>query len=120
MFHNTQMFLIMDDPVPEHIKQTFKLSQTRLGWESDLSGLNVNVRGEDIDLSAAGYLIVYANDDWHHNAAIGLHDQLKALRYDAMILGIPVEVEVKEVESNISKYTITGNIMPMPPFPGKP
>jgi hypothetical protein len=93
-YPTTQMLLLLDDPIPEHIKQTFKLTQGTRGWESDLSGIDVAVLGQDIDVKAAGYVVVYADDEWHQNAAVGLFGQLKSLRQDALILGIPVEVEV--------------------------
>lgn len=95
LYSETQMFLVMDTAaLPEHIKQTFKLHPNAHGWESDLSGIAVGVEGQDILMSAAGYVVVYANNDWHRKKALELYDQIHALRQDAILLGIPVEVEV--------------------------
>jgi hypothetical protein len=118
-FFDTQMFLVMDtDVLPEHIKQTFQISPGFHGWRSDLSGIVVNVAGQDIDLQANGYVLVYANDDWHRKEAISLYDQIKALRHGAMVMSIPVEVAVG-VQSPLTNF-FGGSIIPIPHFPGNP
>ena len=91
------MFLVMDSVVlPEHIKHTFKLSETEKGWWSGLGGLDVAVEGDEINLKAAGYVIVYASNIWHINKATEMYDQIRGLRYDALLMGIPVEVDLKQ------------------------
>lgn len=112
----------MDDPVPEHVMQTFKLVHGSRDWESDLSGIEVAVEGGNINMQAAGYVIVYASNTWHQGVALELHNQIKALRHEALVLAIPVEVEVKEVEETPFQIGLVGNTIPIPrpPFPGKP
>lgn len=98
MFPITQMFLVLDHQVlPKHIQETFKLhlKASGSGWESDLTGIDVALMGDDINMSAGGYVVVYAQNTWHAGKAGDLYDQIKSLRRDAIQLVIPVEVEVK-------------------------
>lgn len=107
-YPETQMILVMDHKdLPQHIRQTFRLFPSERGtrWESDLTAIQVATEGEDINLSAAGYVVVYASNTWHAQAAQNLHDQIKSLRGDAVVVMIPVEVE----EATLTKF-----IMPTP------
>lgn len=117
----TQMILIMDDPVPQHIRQTFLLNKGARGWESDLSAVHVAVEGDDIDMSAGGYVVIYASNDWHSRAAINLYEQIKSLRKDAVVVMLPVEVEVKEEEEDethrMLRLAVQGGTFTLPTFP---
>lgn len=91
-----QMILVMDDPVPEHIQQTFKLSRNGYGWSTDLPGWSMLMLGEEIDLQAEGYTIIHADNSWHAMKAANIFVQLRELRKDALVMLLPVEVEKEE------------------------
>lgn len=107
-----QMILVMDHAVlPEHLKQTFMLYEVQGGWASRLS-VDVAVEGQNIDLDADGYVIVYAFNEWHINRALELKNQIKQLRTGAQVLMLPVSTEVTEPPK--TEETFSFSFIPIP------
>lgn len=114
MHNNTQMILVMDhDELPAHIRQTFKLVEENGRWTTDLSNITLAFEGDNLDMDAPGYMVVFANNTWHQMSAANLYNQIKALRSDAQIIFIPVEVAE---DQGPFLMRIGGGV----PFPGMP
>ena len=84
-------FLVMDDPIPDHIQKTFGFGE-KDGALKHYTDCPVIRMGETINLGRhiEFAVIIYQASDWHSEQAYQLLQQLRDLYPDLKVLSLPV------------------------------
>lgn len=71
--------------------------------------------GDEINLKATGYVIVFADNEWHGAKAYDLYHQIKGLRSDAAVMVLPVDVNAADEDPFLVRGH--GSIFTIPQIP---